>query len=98
MFSKQQESKRKDVECAFGVLQARFDIVRRPARLWQRNNVVNILQTCVILHDMIVEDEKELVRFSVDLNQSSSASVALLPEVPHMVHRHTIVYTNGIHG
>ena len=80
MFSKQQESKRKDVECAFGVLQARFDIVRRPARLWQRNNVVNILQTCVILHNMIVEDE-ELVRFSVDLNQSSSASIALPPEV-----------------
>lgn len=44
LFANQQESKRKDVERAFGVLQAHFDIVRRPARLWQRDTIANILQ------------------------------------------------------
>jgi len=69
------------VECAFGVLQSRFDIVNRPARLWKRNDVVNIMQACVILHNMIVEDEKELVRIALDLNENPSATIVLPPEV-----------------
>jgi hypothetical protein len=81
LYSAKQESLRKDVECAFGVLQSRFDIVRRPARLWHREDVVNIMQACVILHNMIVEDEKELVQIPIDLNENPSASIALPPEV-----------------
>jgi hypothetical protein len=74
-------STRKDAECAFGVLQSRFDIVNRPARLWKRNDVVNIVQACIILHNMIVEDEKELVRIPLDLNDNPSATIVLPPEV-----------------
>jgi hypothetical protein len=81
LYSAKQESLRKDVECAFGVLQSRFDIVRRPARLWHREYVVNIMQACVILHNMIVEDEKELVQIPIDLNENPSALIALPPEV-----------------
>jgi len=61
LYAKEQESARKDVECAFGVLQSRFAIVQRPAHFWKPDDVVNIIQACVILHNMIVEDEKELV-------------------------------------
>jgi hypothetical protein len=81
LYSARQESVRKDVECAFGVLQARFAIIHRPARLWHRVDVVNIMLTCVILHNMIVEDEKELAKIPIDLNENASASIALPPEV-----------------
>ena len=81
LYAKEQESARKDVECAFGVLQSHFAIVQRPARFWKPDDVVNIIQACVILHNMIVEDEKELVRVPLDLNENPNASIALPPEV-----------------
>ena len=81
LFALKQEGARKDVECAFGVLQSRFDIVRRPSRLWKQGDVINIMQACVILHNMIVEDEKELVRVSLDLSVNPSAIIVLSPKV-----------------
>ena len=36
---------------------------------------------CVILHNMIVEDEKEEATIHIDLNESPGASFALPPEV-----------------
>ena len=59
MFSKYQESQRKDVERAFGVLQSRFAIVRGPARFWGKEDLGRIMRACIILHNMIVEDERD---------------------------------------
>jgi hypothetical protein len=59
-FAKAQEAARKDIERAFGVLQARFDIVRGPSRFWDKGTLDDIMTTCVILHNMIIEDEKHL--------------------------------------
>jgi hypothetical protein len=81
LFAKHQEAARKDVERAFGVLQSRFTIVRRPARLWKRKSVGRIMLACVILHNMIVEDEKEQATIHIDLNEIPGASIALPPEV-----------------
>ena len=58
-FAKTQEAVRKDVEQAFGVLQARFAIVARPARGWKNINLANVMKSCIILHNMIVEDEQD---------------------------------------
>ncbi|KAJ9543304.1 hypothetical protein OSB04_023011 [Centaurea solstitialis] len=41
LFAKEQEGARKDVERAFGVLQARFAIVRGPARFWEKDTLHN---------------------------------------------------------
>jgi hypothetical protein len=81
LFALMQEGARKDVKCTFGVLQSRFDIVRRPARLWKQGDVINIMQACVILHNIIVEDEKESIREVLDLNENPSAKIVLPPKV-----------------
>ncbi|XP_074556855.1 protein ANTAGONIST OF LIKE HETEROCHROMATIN PROTEIN 1-like [Curcuma longa] len=57
LFKERQESARKDVERAFGVLQSRWAIVRGPARYWYRKKLKQIMLACIILHNMIVEDE-----------------------------------------
>jgi hypothetical protein len=80
-FAARQESVRKCVECAFGVLQSRFNILRRPARLWKRKDVVNIMTCCIILHNMIIEDEKEAAKIHIDLNVNPGACFFLPPEV-----------------
>ena len=56
-FSKKQEEAMKDVERAFGVLQSRFAIVRGPTRFFQIKTLKDIMMACIILHNMIIEDE-----------------------------------------
>ena len=58
-FARVQEAYRKDVECVFGILQARFSIVRGPARFWDEATLNNITKACIILHNMIIEDERD---------------------------------------
>jgi hypothetical protein len=57
-FSKMQSVARKDVERAFEVLQARWDIMRNPVRAWDLDTITNIMIACIILHNMILQDEQ----------------------------------------
>ncbi|KAK4737208.1 hypothetical protein R3W88_000905 [Solanum pinnatisectum] len=59
-FAMKQESCRKDVERAFGVLQSRFAIIAGPSRFWRKEVLHDIMTTCIILHNMIIEDERDL--------------------------------------
>ncbi|XP_009128548.2 putative nuclease HARBI1 [Brassica rapa] len=59
LFAQHQEAVRKDVERAFGVLQARFAIVKNPALFWDKEKIGNIMRACIVLHNMIVEDERD---------------------------------------
>ncbi|WVZ77256.1 hypothetical protein U9M48_025143 [Paspalum notatum var. saurae] len=58
-FSKMQDSACKDIERAFGVLRARFAIVRGLAYGWHPKQIKEIMMCCIIFHNMIVEDEGE---------------------------------------
>ncbi|XP_074363060.1 uncharacterized protein LOC141704879 [Apium graveolens] len=58
-FAATHESIRKDVERAFGVLQSRFAMICGPSRFWDVETMKYIMTTCVILHNMIIDDERE---------------------------------------
>ena len=40
------------------MLQAHFAIVRGPARFWHHEDLSFIMKACIILHNMIIEDER----------------------------------------
>ena len=50
----------KDVERAFGVLQYIFAIIHGPSRFWDIKTMKYIMTSCVILHNLIIEDETEV--------------------------------------
>ena len=59
LFAATQEAYRKDVERAFGVLQARFAIVCGPTQFFHLKILRTIMKACIILHNMTVEDEQD---------------------------------------
>lgn len=58
-FSSTQEGRRKDLERLFGVLQSRFEILRKEMRNWDLIDIVDISNTCVFIHNMIVKMQQE---------------------------------------
>jgi hypothetical protein len=52
-----QSGAREDVERAFGVLQARWEVVKNLCRSWDLETIDNIMMACIIMHNMIIHDE-----------------------------------------
>lgn len=69
-------------------LESRFQIIKLPCRLWSSNSMGIVLKTVIILHNMIVEDERD--RGSVDdplrAPSSSDRSRHRQPEPDRQVH------------
>ena len=78
LFTKAQEAYRKDVERAFGVLQARFAIVRGLARFFYHETLHDIMKACIILHNMIIEDERDKAE-AVDLDYEQIDEISCTP-------------------
>ena len=51
-----QESSRKSIERAFGVFGRKFQIIVRKIEQWFVYDIKDIVETCVILYNMIVEE------------------------------------------
>ena len=66
LFAERQEAVRKDVERAFGVLQAQFAKVRGPSHMMEEEDMSVIMKACVILHNIIVEDEHDNYELAFD--------------------------------
>ncbi|GJS47556.1 ALP1-like protein [Tanacetum coccineum] len=60
-FIKRQESARNDVERVFGVLQGRWGIIQQLTCQYHVNSIRRIMYSCIILHNMILEDQKMTV-------------------------------------
>ncbi|KAM2111173.1 hypothetical protein ACFX1R_013826 [Malus domestica] len=58
-FTLHQEAYQKDIERAFDILQAWWKIIKELTRRWSRENLDSIIMSCIILHNMIVEDERD---------------------------------------
>ena len=65
-FAAAQESAKKDIERAFGVLQARFAIARGLFHFWDIPTLGDIMKVCIIMHNKIVKDERDA--YIPDLN------------------------------
>lgn len=55
IFIKWQESARKDVERAFGILVRKFQFLSRPNEYWYLEDIKNQIYGCILLHNMMVE-------------------------------------------
>jgi Plant transposon protein len=58
LYASAQEGVRKSVERVFGVLFARFHILYRPSRLWYKEDMADVVATCCIIHNMIIENSE----------------------------------------
>ncbi|XP_074374034.1 uncharacterized protein LOC141714413 [Apium graveolens] len=91
LFSKYQESQQKDVERACGVLQSRFAIVRGPTHFWDKADLERIMRACIIIYNMIVEDERDtyatrfgpLPTYDDATNGLSEPNLGEKPSVPY---------------
>ncbi|GJS66360.1 ALP1-like protein [Tanacetum coccineum] len=58
LYKQKQESARKDVERAFGVLKKKWVILANPTRALKKERIINMMYTCIILHNMIRKYKK----------------------------------------
>ena len=94
----------KDVEHAFGVLQARFAIVREPTRFFYPETLQDIMKACVILHNMIIkyeQDENKVVEFDyeqIDENPPIQVSREQTNEFTVFIESHQCIQDHEMQG
>ncbi|KAH9705287.1 nuclease [Citrus sinensis] len=67
----------KDVKRAFEVLQSHFAIVAGPLRFWNKHELHDIMTACIIIHNMIIEDERDVNATINDWMQAPIPTVAM---------------------
>ena len=85
-FSVWQEAKRKDIERCFGVLQAKFQIIKHPVQKWDLDDIADIVLACTLLHNIMVEFRIEQGEEEAEHFYDISPDVAVVTEQPPMDH------------
>ena len=73
-YTKMHEAIRKDVERGFGVIQVRWAITKLPGRKWSVSRLSMIMHACIVLHNMIIEDERSTHKLGHDLDFDGPAA------------------------
>ncbi|XP_022023758.1 uncharacterized protein LOC110924022 [Helianthus annuus] len=67
----------KDIERAFGVLKKRWRILSMPCRVYQKDQIRNVMYACIIIHNMILEDEgRAIVEYYPEETQSNNEDIS----------------------
>ncbi|XP_074377601.1 uncharacterized protein LOC141719117 [Apium graveolens] len=78
-FANVQKSGRKDVKRTFGVLQFRFAMIRGSSQFWDVSTIKYIMAACIILHNMIIEDERGINTKKENFDTNSEPAVTRMP-------------------
>ena len=73
-----QEVCKKDVERAFAALQARFAIMAGPTRFWKKYVLHDIMSACIIMHNIIMEDEHDINAIIMDVIEAPMSEVKIV--------------------
>lgn len=75
------------MEYTFGILKARFKVIVVPCQLWKLADNGLITRACIIMHNMIIEDEKEMDMLDLndDLNEFDVEAPQYSNSVPRTV-------------
>ncbi|XP_071694966.1 uncharacterized protein [Rutidosis leptorrhynchoides] len=76
-FKKFQESARKDIERAFGVLQGRFQMLKTPARSMDFNKFRRHMYACIVLHNMIQENNGFVIGKKKEKNDTTEPTTTV---------------------
>ena len=89
-FAEAQESARKDVERFFGVFRSKFRITQNPGRFWDPRDMNTIMRACIILHNMIVEHERDRHTDLREFENPNDPPISASRQVPEIDkgHRH----------
>ncbi|XP_022032320.1 uncharacterized protein LOC110933403 [Helianthus annuus] len=101
-FANRQEAARKDIERCFGVLQKKWAIIQQPARAFTPKRLRLCMYVCLLLHNMIIEDECRAIceydenasyrnTVPVDPTQQDLNSFALTNDYTHANLKHDLV-------
>jgi Plant transposon protein len=80
-WSKWLESKRKDVECTFGILKNRFRILIIDIRLQSIESVDRVWCTCCVLHNMFLEYDGLNINWEQEVDDEDDNIIAFLAKL-----------------
>jgi hypothetical protein len=82
-FTKEQSRYRKDVKCAFGIIQAKYAIMKGTARLWSQEDLKYIIDCVIILHNMGIFYKQDMEELRIqDYENATRANLDTNRDIP----------------
>jgi hypothetical protein len=85
----------KDVECAFGLLKKRFNILAIISRSYSQRTIWLIMCTCIILYNMIIDSDYDENYYTVTFVVAPLVSYGTLASLTIILQRETYL-TSGL--